>query len=174
MEKKYIMAQINIPIEVLTNGQTHPHVRCAQIEFLPCDKLPPEHENPNQFIMEKMSAWLGGEGFMGTGGAVKPRSSVDVDELRSSKSMDDDIKKTETFTESKHITEPEEGRFTEGHRPGVKRNNDGEQSSESLLLLSLFISKEDIARTVKTRGQTITFKNYPKAIRSRSLTEKNR
>ena len=31
-----------------------------------------------------------GEGFTGTGGAVKPRSSVDVDELRSSKSMDDD------------------------------------------------------------------------------------
>ena len=28
------------------------------------------------------------EGFTGTGGAVKPRSSVDVDELRSSKSMD--------------------------------------------------------------------------------------
>ena len=66
------------------------------------------------------------------------------------------------------------GRFTEGHRPGVKRNNDGEQSSESLLLLSLFISKEDIASTVKTRGKTITFKNYSKAIRSRSLTEKNR
>ena len=125
MEKKYIMAQINIPIEVLSDGQTRPHVRCAQIEFLPCDKLPPEHENPNQFIMEKMSAWLGG----GNNG---------------------DIKKTETFTESKHIPEPEE------------------------LLLSLFISKEDIARTVKARGQTITFKNYPKAIRSRSLTEKNR
>ena len=30
------------------------------------------------------------EGFTGTGGAVKPRSSVDVDELRSSKSMDDE------------------------------------------------------------------------------------
>ena len=29
------------------------------------------------------------EGFTGTSGPVKPRSSVDVDELRSSKSMDD-------------------------------------------------------------------------------------
>ena len=70
------MAQINIPIEVLSNGQTQPHIRCAQIEFLPCDNLPPEHENPNQFVMEKMSAWLGGNN------------------------------KTETFTESKHIPEP--------------------------------------------------------------------
>lgn len=124
MEKKYIMAQINIPIEVLTNGQTHPHIRCAQIEFLPCDKLPPEHDNPNQFIMEKMSAWLGG----GNNGDNT----------------------TKTITESNHIPEPEE------------------------LLLSLFISKEDIAHTVKARGKTITFKNYSKAIRSRSLTEKNR
>ena len=31
------------------------------------------------------------EGFTGTSGAVKPRSSVDVDELRSSKSMDDEL-----------------------------------------------------------------------------------
>jgi len=121
MEKKYIMAQINIPIEVLSNGQTRPHIRCAQIEFLPCDKLPPEHENPNQFVMEKMSAWLGG-----------------------------DNKKTETFTESNYIPESEKS------------------------LLSLFISKEDIARTFKARGQTITFKNYPKAIRSHNMTEKNR
>ena len=29
------------------------------------------------------------KGFTGTRGAVKPQSSVDVDELRSSKSMDD-------------------------------------------------------------------------------------
>ena len=121
MEKKYIMAQINIPIEVLTNGQTRPHVRCAQIEFLPCDKLPPEHDNPNQFIMEKMSAWLGGDN------------------------------KTKTFTEPLPVSQ--------------------EYETE---ILSLFISKEDIAHTVKARGQTITFKNYSKAIRSRSLTEKNR
>jgi len=129
MEKKYIMAQINIPIEVLSDGQTRPHIRCAQIEFLPCDKLPPEHDNPNQFIMEKMSTWLGG----GNNGDNKGGNN-----------------KTETFTESKHIPEPEE------------------------LLLSLFISKEDIARTVKSRGQTITFKNYPKAIRSHNMTEKKR
>ena len=120
MEKKYIMAQINIPIEVLSDGQTRPHVRCAQIEFLPCDKLPPEHDNPNQFIMEKMSAWLGGG-----------------------------VKNTEPLPVSQEY-----------------------ESEESLL--SLFISKEDIASTVKTRGKTITFKNYSKAIRSRSLTEKNR
>lgn len=124
MEKKYIMAQINIPIEVLPNGQTRPHVSCAQIEFLPCEHLPPEHDNPNQFIMEKMSAWLGGN-----------------------------INKTKTFTEP--LSDSQEQEIEEP-------------------ILSLFVSKEDIERTVKVRGQTITFKNYPKAIHSRNLTEKNR
>ena len=146
MEKKYIMAQINIPIEVLSDGQTRPHVRCAQIEFLPCDKLPPEHDNPNQFIMEKMSAWLGGDNN-GQGAFTSPTTNS-VGGRRPPEEFGDNT--TKTITESKHIHEPEE------------------------LLLSLFVSKEDIARTVKARGQTITFKNYSKAIRSRSLTEKNR
>ena len=43
------------------------------------------------------------EGFTGTGGAVKPRSSVDVDELRSSKSMDDEVKRTEPPTFGKVV-----------------------------------------------------------------------
>ena len=131
------MAQINIPIEVLSNGQTRPHIRCAQIEFLPCDNLPPEHENPNQFVMEKMSAWLGGNN-----------------------------KKTETFTEPLPVSQEYE-----------TDDSANPTSSTPIFipeLLSLFISKEDIARTVKTRGQTITFKNYPKAIRSHNMTEKNR
>ena len=132
MEKKYIMAQINIPIEILPDGQTRHHIRCAQIEFLPCDHLPTEHDNPNQFIMEKMSKWL----------------SVNN-------------KKTETNSGS-IVSFPSSS-------PSFTTENIPEES-----ILSLFISKEDIARTVKVRGQTITFKNYPKAIRSRSLTEKNR
>jgi len=130
MEKKYIMAQINIPIEVLSDGQTRPHVRCAQIEFLPCDKLPPEHENPNQFIMEKMSAWLGGD------------------------NKNNNNKKTSIVSSSD--------------------NNIPEESLPNDVLLSLFVSKEDIELTTKVRGQTITFKNYSKAIRSHNMTEKNR
>jgi hypothetical protein len=118
MEKKYIMAQINIPIEILSNGQTRPHVQCAQIAFSPCDQLPPEHDNPNQFIMEKLSTWLQNDR------APPPPPS--------------------------------------------------DESDPCSILSSLVISKEDIERTPKTRGHTITFKNYPKAIRSRNLTEKNR
>jgi hypothetical protein len=47
-------------------------------------------------LVENTSLTLS-EGFTGTRGAVKPRSSVDVDELRSSKSMDDDEKPITQF-----------------------------------------------------------------------------
>ena len=126
MEKKYIMAQINIPIEILSGGQTRPHVRCAQIAFSPCDQLPPEHDNPNQFIMEKLSSWLQSD--------HKTPTSVPCS-------------------------------------PSYPPSNESEPDQ---IMSSLIISKEDIERTQKTRGQTITFKNYPRALRSRNLTEKNR
>jgi len=153
MEKKYIMAQINIPIEVLSNGQTQPYIRCAQIEFLPCDKLPPEHENPNQFIMEKMSAWLGGDNK-------------------------NNNNKNTSIVSSSNNNIPEEslpnGTFSVD-AVGGKLTNDVGRSPESFdVLVSLFVSKEDIERTVKARGQTITFKNYSKAIRSHNMTEKKR
>ena len=65
------------------------------------ERSPPDQNNTDKTIsieeiiqlvdnhLRKILLLCVSEGFTGTGGAVKPRSSVDVDELRSSKSMDD-------------------------------------------------------------------------------------
>jgi len=56
MEKKYIFANIRIPIEVKTNGSIEPLKEYIAIDFIRCNELPkkPEKVVTNDFVMDSI------------------------------------------------------------------------------------------------------------------------
>jgi hypothetical protein len=56
MEKKYLFANIRIPIEVKTNGSIEPLKEYISIDFVKCNELPPKPEKAvtNEFVMNSI------------------------------------------------------------------------------------------------------------------------
>jgi hypothetical protein len=56
MEKKYLFANIRIPIEVKTNGSIEPLKEYISIDFVKCNELPrkPEKVITNDFVMNSI------------------------------------------------------------------------------------------------------------------------
>lgn len=56
MEKKYLFANIRIPIEVKTNGSIEPLKEYISIDFVKCNELPrkPEKAVNNDFVMNSI------------------------------------------------------------------------------------------------------------------------
>jgi len=50
--KKYIIAQIELPIEILSDGSFHTHNDHARLQFFKCSKLPPRQDYTNVFLDE--------------------------------------------------------------------------------------------------------------------------
>ena len=55
-EKKYVMANIRLPIELYEDGNYHLHSDRIHMEFEKCDELPPISENVN--ILERIKSIL--------------------------------------------------------------------------------------------------------------------
>ena len=57
MEKKYLFANIRIPIEVKTNGSIEPLKEYISIDFVKCNELPkkPEKAVTNDFVMNSIN-----------------------------------------------------------------------------------------------------------------------
>lgn len=56
MEKKYLFANIRIPIEVKPNGSIEPLKEYISIDFLKCNELPPKPEKAvtNEFVIHSI------------------------------------------------------------------------------------------------------------------------
>ena len=54
----FVIATIQIPIEIHENGESIPMMDRSHIEVTPCDELPPIQDNPSQLIMEKFAEIL--------------------------------------------------------------------------------------------------------------------
>ena len=54
----FVLACIKIPIEIREDGSTNPMVDRSEIEFSKCDELPPKKNDPNAFVIEKLSSFL--------------------------------------------------------------------------------------------------------------------
>ena len=56
MEKKYLFANIRIPIEVKTNGSIQPMKEYISIDFVKCNELPPKPEKAvtNEFVINSI------------------------------------------------------------------------------------------------------------------------
>lgn len=56
MEKKYLFANIKIPIEVKTNGSIEPLKEYISIDFLKCNELPPKPEKAvtNEYVIHSI------------------------------------------------------------------------------------------------------------------------
>ena len=100
------------------------------------------------------------EGFTGTGGAVKPRSSVDVDELRSSKSMDDELECIYEQAESNKKERDGQGTNnpTTNHNSAIK-NNSTRELDLCTLCNSVLIIMEDGFPTCTNTKCGIIYKN---------------
>ena len=61
MTKKYIMAHIKIPIEILENGEQISHMNRTVIEFSACNELPPEQDIENIDFTEALQQLLNKE-----------------------------------------------------------------------------------------------------------------
>ena len=58
MSKKYIIANIKIPIEILENGTTNPLMERCEIGIDNCETLPPENKNNNNLFIEKLNEFI--------------------------------------------------------------------------------------------------------------------
>lgn len=56
MEKKYLFANIRIPIEVKTNGSIEPLKEYISIDFVKCNELPPKPEKAvtNEYVIQSI------------------------------------------------------------------------------------------------------------------------
>ena len=61
MTKKYIMAHIKIPIEILEDGQQISHMNRTIIDFDACNELPPEQDIDNIDFTEALQQLLNQE-----------------------------------------------------------------------------------------------------------------
>jgi hypothetical protein len=48
--KKYIIARIELPVEIMSDGSFHTHTDRAQLDFLKCDQLPPIKDYQGIFL----------------------------------------------------------------------------------------------------------------------------
>lgn len=133
-----------MPIEIKEDGSTVPMVNRTEIEFTKSNELPPEKENPNAFVIEKLSCFL------------------NLQKQEKEKQQEKEQQKKE-----------EEEQQEEQINTSISFSNQFTKV-EKEQIVKLFVNKDEIKNNHKKRGQTTTFKTTSKIKNKRKFTEKLR
>ena len=92
-----VLACIKIPIEISEDGSTNPMIDRSEIEFSKCDKLPPKKNDPNSFVIEKLSSFL----------TAQKRNNKTQNEINVEQSNQKETSTPSNFSFSEKITDTE-------------------------------------------------------------------
>jgi hypothetical protein len=153
----YIIANIKMPIEIKKDGSTVPMINRTEIEFTKSNELPPEKENPNAFVIEKLSCFL----------------NLQKEKEKEEQEKEEQQQQQKEEQEEEEEEEEEEQQHQEKTNPDISFSNQFTQV-EKEQIVKLFVNKEEIKNNHKKRGQTTTFKRTSNIKNKRKFTEKLR
>ena len=157
----YIIANIKMPLQIKEDGSTVPMVNRTEIEFTKSNELPPEKENPNAFVIEKLSYFL--------------NLQKQEEEKEKQEKEKQEQKKQEKEKQKKEEEEQQKEEQEEEEEPNTDISfSDQFTKVEKEQIVKLFVNKDEIKNNHKKRGQTTTFKNTSKIKNKRKFTEKLR
>jgi len=157
----YIIANIKMPIEIKKDGSTVPMINRTEIEFTKSNELPPEKENPNAFVIEKLSCFLN----------LQKEKEEQQQQQQQQQQKEEEEEEQQKQQEEKEKEEEQQQQEEETNTSISFSNQFTKVEKEQIV--KLFVNKEEI-NNHKKRGKTTTFKRTSKIKNKRKFTEKLR
>jgi hypothetical protein len=183
----YIIATIKIPIEIKKDGSTVPMINRTEIEFTKSNELPPEKENPNAFVIKKLSCFLKLQEEKEKEKEKEQQQQQQQEEEQEEKEQQQEEEEQEEKEEEQQKEEEEQQKEKEEEQEQEQEEHDEKEEENTSIsfsnqftkvekeqIVKLFVNKDEIKNNHKKRGQTTTFKRTSKIKNKRKFTEKLR